>query len=186
MSRLALSACVACAGGLRHTFCKVGKDRTEGTRIRAHAQERLYNYRRINNMTSEKHEPEPLPMAIAKRVGAWLKAARLRAGLTQIQAAQLSGVHFGVVRSCESGRDLMASSFLRLVWLYGGDVGFGALIDTISKEQHRLHAVAEPTVAYEIRERVLKGTDPVPAARGASNAGADGGGVPRRRRQKLA
>lgn len=123
-----------------------------------------------NDMSADKHDDTTIE-AITERVGAWLKAARQRAGLTQHQASDLSGVHFGVVTRCEGGRDLMASNFLRLVWLYGADVGLAELLEAITTAQHRLRAVAEPSAAYEIRARVLKSTDPLPTSRaGAANA----------------
>lgn len=58
----------------------------------------------------------------ASQIGRWLKQAREAAKLTQHQAAEKSGVGYGVVTSAEQGRDPLATNFLALVKLYNADV----------------------------------------------------------------
>ena len=126
-------------------------------------------------MAIEGHKSDSV---VSRMVGEWLAKARRSAGLTQLQAAALSGVHFGVVSRCEQGRDLMTSSFLRLVWLYGAEASLTVLLEDISaRVRPPTSRVAERSPrGYRLP---LGGTDPIPVPRPAGSGSEAGAAAPR-------
>lgn len=93
------------------------------------------------------------------QISHWLKAARLRAGLTQIQAAQKAGVGYSVVTNSEQTGAIMAVNLIALVLAYDAAEAF---MNQLGRWQGASGEVATATpVASKSRRNVNQGEVPV-------------------------